>query len=365
MKLIFPLTLVALASANKMRGYKKRSKLTRRAGQEEEGFNFNGHKTIKSIADYYEIDIHAAERMADEETFCGYQDPVLKSNNYPWKQVNADDANNKRKDKRRITFEVTMDPALYGDNGSGGVKEFTMRRQCRAIITAMEEWQKIADIEFIELFRDDGVPTCSQLIGPACYQRYTKRRIPDDEKAMMRIGFGQYYHNVGENCNYPFDGEWGTLAHAFSPGHYYEIDGDLHFDTDEKWTLRTDSDKYSGPDLMIVAFHEFGHALGLPHNSYQQSIMYPTYAWKDWKNGWEVNRYDVQLIQQLYGPQTKKRSSCFAKPKNARALRVWEKGQNRQPVKMSKMAKSSGSNIEPVKNWDLMSSDEISRFVGN
>merc|ERR1719220_2608549 len=66
---------------------------------------------------------------------------------------------------------------------------------------------------------------------------------------------------------------------------------------------------------MIVAFHEFGHALGLPHNSYERSIMYPTYAWKDWKKGWEVEPYDVQLIQNLYGPQTKRIRSCFAKAK--------------------------------------------------
>ena len=101
----------------------------------------------------------------------------------------------------------------------------------------------------------------------------------------MRIGFGSGWHGVGPEdpqCGYPFDNEWGVLAHAFYPG-YNTMDGDLHFDYNEAWTFAAQSSKYSGPDLMQVGFHELGHALGLPHNSYRQSIMYPTYAWKEWK----------------------------------------------------------------------------------
>lgn len=334
-----------------MRGYKNRFK-------NYNNLNFNGHKTLKSVQDFYQISESQARKMVNEESFCGFQDDKYKSNNIPWKEINQNDPKNERKDKRRVTFSVDFDKYLRGDDGNNGQIEFTPRKQCRAIITAMEEWQKIADIEFIELERQDGVPTCSQLISAECYQRYTKRRIPDNEKPNIRIGFGRHYHHVGEDCNYPFDGNWGTLAHAFSPGYYWEIDGDVHFDTDENWTYRKNSNAYSGPDLFIVAFHEFGHAIGLPHNSYEKSIMYPTYAWKDWVKGWEVNSYDVQLVQRIYGPQTKKRRSCFAKAKNPSRLSAWKREQDRVQKRANRFKS------DWTVNWPLMSSEEMSSIIG-
>ncbi|KAI4815370.1 hypothetical protein KUCAC02_005518 [Chaenocephalus aceratus] len=69
---------------------------------------------------------------------------------------------------------------------------------------------------------------------------------------------------------YPFDGPRGTLAHAFGPGP--GVGGDTHFDDAEYWTAGE-----TGMNLLVVAAHEFGHALGLKHSRNPDSLMYPTY----------------------------------------------------------------------------------------
>nr|XP_043887396.1 matrix metalloproteinase-20 [Solea senegalensis] len=90
---------------------------------------------------------------------------------------------------------------------------------------------------------------------------------------------------------YPFDGPRGTLAHAFGPG--LGVGGDTHFDDDEHWTAGK-----TGYNLLVVAAHEFGHALGLKHSRNPHSLMYPTY-----KSSHPVNllsREDVANINALY-----------------------------------------------------------------
>uniref|UniRef100_A0A0E9XT43 Peptidase metallopeptidase domain-containing protein n=1 Tax=Anguilla anguilla TaxID=7936 RepID=A0A0E9XT43_ANGAN len=67
---------------------------------------------------------------------------------------------------------------------------------------------------------------------------------------------------------YPFDGPSGVLAHANSPGR--NQGGDTHFDEDEGWTLTR-----RGVNLLLVAAHEFGHALGLDHSRDRKALMFP------------------------------------------------------------------------------------------
>ncbi|KAJ8348572.1 hypothetical protein SKAU_G00271610 [Synaphobranchus kaupii] len=94
---------------------------------------------------------------------------------------------------------------------------------------------------------------------------------------------------------FPFDGPNGVLAHATSPGPGQG--GDTHFDDDEKWTLSR-----KGFNLLLVAAHEFGHALGLDHSRDRTALMYPTYKYVETR-GYKLPRDDRLGVQALYGGQ--------------------------------------------------------------
>lgn len=95
---------------------------------------------------------------------------------------------------------------------------------------------------------------------------------------------------------YPFDGAGGVLAHANSPGR--NQGGDTHFDDDESWTLTQ-----RGVNLLLVAAHEFGHALGLDHSRDRRALMYPTYQYVN-TNGYRLPDDDRRGVQALYGSRT-------------------------------------------------------------
>ncbi|XP_061916490.1 collagenase 3-like [Entelurus aequoreus] len=117
------------------------------------------------------------------------------------------------------------------------------------------------------------------------------KQISSDTADIMIVFKGGHHGDL-----YPFDGVGKVVAHANSPGR--KLGGDIHFDDDEQWTL-----DQTGVNLLLVAAHELGHALGLDHSRDRSALMFPTYQFVN-TNGYKLPDDDIRDIQALYGSRT-------------------------------------------------------------
>lgn len=89
------------------------------------------------------------------------------------------------------------------------------------------------------------------------------------------------------------------LAHAYFPGQG-DISGDCHINDRWNWQPSVYLSDLARPPLVPVLIHEFGHSLGLRHDTTtMESIMYPSI-----NMGSPVNKLgprDVERIQERYG----------------------------------------------------------------
>ncbi|EDO48756.1 predicted protein, partial [Nematostella vectensis] len=158
-------------------------------------------------------------------------------------------------DKRHLTYHITYGRDLDKDS------------QRRIFARALQYWSDVSGLSFS--------PT------------------NNGGSADIKISFGARSHggpHDGNRCAYAFDGPGKVLAHAFFPSN-----GRAHFDEDETYTDGTPS----GTNLMWVATHEFGHALGLEHSDVRNAVMYPYYT--GYVANFRLQDDDIRGIQVLYG----------------------------------------------------------------
>ncbi len=95
----------------------------------------------------------------------------------------------------------------------------------------------------------------------------------------------------------------GTLAHAWYPGNGSDISGDVHINDNWDWVTHSELQDIGHPPLVPILIHEFGHSLGLTHDTAEPlSIMYPSFNLGKKKNS--LHERDVNRIQELYGARS-------------------------------------------------------------
>lgn len=120
--------------------------------------------------------------------------------------------------------------------------------------------------------------------------------VCSDGEADIVVLWGAFNH--GDSG--PFDGANGILAHTLGgppPNIFGNQAGDIHFDDSENWTLASQTTKDQPIDLVTVAAHEIGHALGLDHTTVSGSLMLASYTGSHRFLGQD----DIAGIVSLYG----------------------------------------------------------------
>ena len=100
---------------------------------------------------------------------------------------------------------------------------------------AFKYWADVTNLNFFEIAKED-VGSGPNQVAQA------------DVEILVSFVTGQH------NDPYWFDGEGGTLAHAFYPANNIGLSGDVHFDDAEDYTYQTKE----GKNLLWVATHELG-----------------------------------------------------------------------------------------------------------
>jgi hypothetical protein len=101
----------------------------------------------------------------------------------------------------------------------------------------------------------------------------------------------------------PIDGSGGTLAQAYFPADVNpaRIAGDVQFDSSESWEVGNALGSRAF-DLLEVAVHEIGHALGLDHSHASGSVMADTVSPSESFS--KLSTADIAAIRGLYAART-------------------------------------------------------------
>jgi len=159
--------------------------------------------------------------------------------------------------------------------------------------SAQSRWNK----RLLNYYIDSYPPQLAISVVEAVYREaFTYWELAADLKfsQIRRAAGADLVLSTGRGPRSGFDGPSGTLAWAYLPtGNDQPLL--CRFDLDERWVHDLNRDIL----LLAVACHEFGHLIGLDHDSQgSQSLMAPFYNRLTYKP--QAN--DIRRIQGIYGP---------------------------------------------------------------
>lgn len=147
-------------------------------------------------------------------------------------------------------------------------KDILKRWQTRAVTVALRAWQL----------------------------RITKLKFRRERNLDSTVDFDVMFEE-GDHFSSP-----NVLAHAIFPGQG-DASGDCHINDKWDWQPGVHLSDLARPPLVTVLIHEFGHSLGLRHDTRADSsgkeIMYPSINFGKPTN--KLGPRDVQRIQERYG----------------------------------------------------------------
>lgn len=184
------------------------------------------------------------------------------------------------KDSETLQFSETIDDRIQEWPHSWPLGEISYRLnshsddfkkswQDRAVTVALRAWQL-------------------QISG----LKFRRERNPD-----VSVDFNVEFEDLAH-----FDGKKGVLAHAYFPGQG-EISGDCHINDEWNWCPGVHLSELSTPPLVPILIHEFGHSLGLRHDSFDDTdIMYPSFNLGLKKN--TIGKRSIARMQERYGKRS-------------------------------------------------------------
>ncbi len=152
-----------------------------------------------------------------------------------------------------------------------GTADIAGTQETAAVLEGMNMWSQVSRVKFAEG-------------NPFTADSFIKWAIGDH----------------GDGSSNAFDGPGKTLAHAALP--CKSDSQNIHFDDDETWTTSFRPTGGQPIDLVSVAAHEAGHAIGLDHSADPDSLLFKTesaggYAGSHRYLAWD----DILGAQILYG----------------------------------------------------------------